>query len=296
MSNMDKLKYIVKDCVLIKHEWKENTSNLIQVYNRNMDVKQNFITNVVKVNYNKDKYKYHNLKEGDLVFLSRYVNSSKKHKLDGKIMYSNVPLMQVMGVFRDNKIDFDTLEILDDKVLMEEVKNLSVSMIQLPDAKEGTVGRVLKVGQGGYDLNGNRKKAQVKEGDLVLFWNNITTTLNLNAKTYLCTEDQRIVGIFKDGIVDIDHLELLENRVLFEDAKNLKLNEGVLFAPEFDPELETTSMEENKFKVVKISDNPEGIKAGDTVLIGKDFLDYVDFKGIRYYTMNNISYIYAVLG
>jgi co-chaperonin GroES (HSP10) len=207
----ENLKYVVKDTVLMKHVYEDNTSNLIQVISRNLENKQNYITKVVKLNYDKEKYKYHNLNEGDLIFVSRYIATRKKFVFsstgtsldDNRIKYSTLPMLLVMGVFRDGNTRLESLEILDDKVLVEEIRDLDESGFKLPDAKEATVGRVIKVGKGGFNKNWvRREKPLVKEGDIVLFMNNVSTEITLHGKKYLCFEDNRLMGVFKNPLLD----------------------------------------------------------------------------------------------
>jgi hypothetical protein len=52
---------------------------------------------------------------------------------------------------------------------------------------------------------------------------------------------------------------------------------STLIKPKEDDELDYKSLVNNTFKVLKTTDTTEDIKEGDTIIIDKNFLNYVDF-------------------
>jgi len=295
MTNLDlnKLKYQpYGDYVLIDIEdWVENTSQLIQIYKKNSVAKsRNNIAKVLKQHYDKELFKYHNIEEGDFVFIGRNA-INKKHELIPQRQFSNIHCSQVQGVFRNNDLTIESLEILDDKVLMEKVNTLNIGIIQLQESEEITVGKVLKCGKGGFTNKWQRRGQEINVGDVVLFWNNITTKLMLNSKTYLCTEDAFIIGKFinKDNVMDnnfitLENLELLKDRLLITEVPkgDKKILGSFLYAPEDDEDDDYASIKDNEYMILKSSN--EDFKENDKVIVSRTFLEYIDFKGKRYYT------------
>lgn len=194
---MNFIKYLQKDSILIKDDWEENKTSLIQVMSANYKQKKNYITKVVEVNYNKERYSDFDINKGDLLFLSRYTDACKKHKLEKAAMYKQVPMLYIIGKFTNNRINFDELEILGDKILVEKVDLSKHGNIILPDLKEGTVGRVVKTGNGGFLRNWTKRTKHIVEvGDTILFWNNVSTPLCINGREYLAMESNVVLGKF----------------------------------------------------------------------------------------------------
>lgn len=305
----ENFKYIRKDCVLVnRNYWEENSSQLVQTYTRRLNIKVNYITKVVKANYDREKFKYHDLKEQDLIFVSRYITTFKNMPLGSSADdYTNVPMSSILGCFRNNNISFSSLDILDDKVLVEKIDDLQSNGIVLTQAKECTVGKVVKVGKGGFFSNWTRKsKPSVNVGDIILFWNNISTPIDIDGKTYLCFEDNRVIGKFTNGDISLSSLELLDGRILLIEQEDVKEDlDGVIIIAK-DEDQDFTSIPTNRFKVVKIASVGrevrnnvyipfDGMEEGDIVVVDRNVLDYVDFKGVTYKTIEDIYKIQAIL-
>ena len=310
---MENFKYIQENSVFIKHFWEQNTSQLIQVYNKNLNTKLNYITKAIKVNIEEDKFG-DIINEGDTLFLSRYLVSCKKFKLSSSLLngdnYSNIPPKLIMGRFKDNIISLNTLEMFFDKILVEPIKDLKIGSILLTQNSKCNIGKVIKHGKGGLFRDYTRKPMLVKENDVILYWNNTDTTLTLSGNPYSALEENRVIGIFKEGILEIDNLEMLDGRVLLKDMEEEKLDlQSSLVLPsknnEFDYEF--SSNNEFYYEVLKIGEKGReyekgkfydncGVKVGDTVIAQGDNLQYVYFKDTKYYTVDNINnYIEAVI-
>lgn len=106
--------------------------------------------------------------------------------------------------------------------------------------------------------------------------------------------------------IDIENLEMFDGKILLTNYRREKLVGSVLYAPEVRADSEFSTLPDNLFEVVKVSKNSreisEGvflpnnnIKQGDIVVVDKGFLNYVDFKGKRYFTCDSLADIAGIL-
>jgi co-chaperonin GroES (HSP10) len=298
LNKENNFKYLVKNHVLVKHEWEEKPDELIQAITFNNKLKCNYITKVVKINSDEKVFIHQKLKEDDIVFVSRYVTSKKKHKLGGLLSteeYSHLPLPQVLGAFRDNKISFDNIEIFDDKILVEKITTFKQNDIFLSNLRECNIGRVVKHGHGGFFKDFTRKSnSMVNVGDVILFWDNVSTPLTLDGKHYLCMEDNRIIGKLSniETELKLENLTSFNGKILLKDIEDDKADitgKIVLSKGTFD-----NSTVNNRLVVVSVGGNEETrknvysdmtvLKVDDVVVVDRDYTEYVDFLGVRYYT------------
>lgn len=91
---------------------------------------------------------------------------------------------------------------LGDRVLVKRVEEEEVRKggIILPDtAKEKPQqGRVIAVGTGKFDEDGNRRPLEVKEGDRILFGKYAGTEVKIDEEEYLIMREDDILGIIED--------------------------------------------------------------------------------------------------
>ncbi len=82
---------------------------------------------------------------------------------------------------------------LDDRVLIEPIveEEKTKSGIVIPD----TVGKVVAVGSGRIDSNGNRIPMSVKKGDIVLFTEYGPNKVKIKNKEYLIAKEEDILAI-----------------------------------------------------------------------------------------------------
>lgn len=307
---MKNLKYNMDNCVCIKHKWEQDSSRLIQVYNKSMDNKLNYITKAIKVNIQEDKFGS-SIKEGDTIFLSRFFIACRKFKLSSSYIdnydYSNIPVKLIMGKFNDGMLNLGSLEMFYDKVLIEPMEDIQASNIVLTPVSMSNVGRVVKHGRGGLFRDYTKKTPLVKEEDIVLYWNNVNTDIFLNSKKYHALEDNRIIGSFSNSILDIENLEMANGRILLKDLEEEKIDmASKIILPNKDNDFEFQSNLENKYTVFKLSKNGKEYKKGlylsnnnlnigDTLVVNKDILQHVYFKGIKYYTLENLDDAEAII-
>ena len=95
-----------------------------------------------------------------------------------------------------------TLKPLQDKVIVQklEPEEKTSGGIVLPDtAKEKPQeGKVIAVGPGAVDDNGQRKPIDVKEGDHVLFAKYSGTEVKINSEEYLILSERDILAVVKN--------------------------------------------------------------------------------------------------
>lgn len=91
---------------------------------------------------------------------------------------------------------------LGDRVLVRRFEEEEVRKggIILPDtAKEKPQrGRVIAVGTGKVDENGNRRPLEVKEGDRVLFGKYAGTEVKIDEEEYLIMREDDILGVIEE--------------------------------------------------------------------------------------------------
>ncbi len=300
LKDLDKIRYIKKNSFLIAHEWEDISSNKIQVVDKSYKTRCNFITRILKLDYDKEVYKYHNLKEGDKVFLSRYMVSAKRFELGRKkIEYSTLPMLQVLGVFRNEEETLDSLDILDGNILIEPINVTQENEVILPqqNSSECNIGRVVKCGKGGFvNIEENiRKEMLLKEGDIVLFWQNVSAPLFIEGKNYTCIGDYSVVATFPSEYqINFANMKMFNSRVLLKEVDEVKIN-GVII-PKLDlEEIEFSSRPLDRFKVVLVNKNEYNLKKGDTIVIEPHRLKNVYFKGAQLFTVEDIDDIEAII-
>jgi chaperonin GroES len=86
---------------------------------------------------------------------------------------------------------------LNDKVLIERVEAVSATKggIIIPDnvKEKPAQGKVLAVGEGRRDQNGNRIPIDLKEGDVVIFGKYAGIEVKLNEETYFIMAESEIL-------------------------------------------------------------------------------------------------------
>jgi co-chaperonin GroES (HSP10) len=304
-SLLEKFNYNIKytkgdSCILIDPKnWVENTTNIVQTYSIDGKAAMNYMTTVLKENIDEEIFGKP-LNEGDLVILTKIaskVSYLKPFEIAynfGKNKYSHIHVMQVIGKFEDNIISLDTLTPLFDKVIMEEIKVSQSSILFIDEEQATSVGKVIKVGSGGFTNKWKHRDMEVSVGDYVLLRDNITTSINIDNKDYICTEDSMIMGKFKDGIIDMKNIELFHDNIILEEKQEEKaLGSSILFSPTLDLEEEDISeiYQRDRFKVINKSDKVNDVDVDDVIIINRDCTNYIIFKGTKYFTIKGTKQI-----
>lgn len=95
---------------------------------------------------------------------------------------------------------FMNIKPLDDRVLIEPIskEELTKSGIIIPDTadkEKPEQGKVIAVGEGKIDNNGNRIPMTVKVGDVVLFTKYGPNEVKIDNKEYLIAKEEDILAI-----------------------------------------------------------------------------------------------------
>ncbi len=91
---------------------------------------------------------------------------------------------------------------LEDRVLIEPIsqEEKTKSGIVLPDTidkEKPEQGKVISVGPGRINSNGNRIPMEIKKGDIVLFTKYGPNEIKINNKEYLIAKEEDILAIIK---------------------------------------------------------------------------------------------------
>ena len=232
---MEDFRYTQENTVLVSHNWLEINSNLIQVFNKQHSNKMNFITKVVKVNMEEEKLGS-SIKEGDILFLSRYIVTCPKLKLFGitdSSSYSVIPAKLILGKFTNENLTLSNLEMVYDKILIEPVRgNLKSGSIELGEGSKIDIGRVIRKGTHTMFRDYSKREIAVDIGDIVLCWSNVSTPITLNGSKYLAVEENRVIGKFMPtnndsndlSFITMENLEMINGRILLKDLVDEKID------------------------------------------------------------------------
>ena len=275
-----------KDCIIINtDEWIQNSENSLKRYKMSGRSIITYLTEVVDKNIVSDKFKEADsvLEKGGIVLVSKIASEISRDRaitIDNK-KYYNIPVMQVLGYFEGNKVSFNTLNLLYDKVLVEKV-SLNEGIFYTED--HSMVGKVLKIGTHGFDSEWNRKPLQVKVNDVVLIKDNVSTKVTLDNKEYYVLEEGAIVGIFGDDL-KLDNLRVINNSVLLKEYIDEKLlGSDLLYTPflNYKDLDETDIYNRNMFQVVRVDKSLKDLEIGDIVLADRSVSNYVSVNEDKY--------------
>lgn len=278
-----------KDCVLIDTtNWIDNSSNILKQYKMSGKKVITYIAEVLEVNIVEENFKGF-VNKGDTVLLSRVASEVSQYKAyaltDGDKKYFDVPFMQILGVFRGNETSLGSLDLLSNKVLFEK-ETITTGPLNTLDQAE-TVGRVLKVGKHGFSRNGIKKPLTVKEGDLVVVKDNVSTKVTFNGKDYYVVEENSIVCILNKDRKDMETANFINESILVSPYVPEKLSEH-LWTPNLDYENEdySTIYNRDRFIINFLDSNLTELKKNDIIWLNRNVTTYVFFNGNRYFLLN----------
>lgn len=263
-----------KNCVLVdSNDWLYSSSNLIREYRLSGKKVLSYVTKALEVNLLDD---YESLvKKGDIILLSRVVSEISQYKSHALLQdkkYYDVPIMQVLGVFESDLISFETLSLITNKVLYKK-EIIRKGIFQVSDSA-ATIGRIIKVGP---DV------AKVKETDLALFVDNVSTRITLNGEEYFVTDETAIICLLQeDGT--LEQAKFLNEYILMTPYIPEKLSEH-LWTPSMNYEDEdyTDIYKRDRFKVSYVDTNLTGIEKNDIIWIDRNVTMYAFFDGVQYF-------------
>ena len=278
--NVDK----TENCIQIDSgNWLSNSSNLLQEYRLSGKKVLTCITEALETHLIDEKYKGA-VNKGDIVLLSRVVSEVSQYKshelLDDK-KYYDVPILQVLGIFRNKKVSLDTLILLFDKFLYKK-EDIYEGTLQVSD-KLTTVGRVLKAGS---------TTQNVKEGSLVFIKDNMSTRIVLDGEEYFVAEEPSVVCIFSDEHKSLEGAKFINNVILMTPYVPERLTEH-LWTPDMNYEDAdyTDIYKRDRFKINYLDDNLTGLQKNDIIWVNRNVTVYAFLKGTKYFLINGKDHI-----
>lgn len=293
LENFDYNVKKTEDCVLIYvNEWVQASDIIIQKINGKYAT--SCIAEALKVH--EKNYKSSPIKEGSYMFITsvaadicRYTN----FEINGEKFF-NLPIMQVLGVFKDNLINLDSLEMLYDKILVEKIDTSSYAGVILPETNE-MIGKVIKVGTNNFDKDFNKVPLQVKIDDVILIKDNVSTPIRLDGKDYYAIEEKAIVGIFKNDF-GAENIKFINESILMTSYIPKKVSSSsILINPEVNYEDLDYSNVYNRdlFQIKFLDENLNNLKKDDIILVKRDYTNYVYLNQNKYHLLNGKSWIEA---
>ena len=284
LENFDYNVKKTEDCVLINiNNWVQVSDIIIQKINGKYST--SCITEALKIH--EKNYKNSPIKEGSYMLITsvaadvcRYTN----FEINGEKFF-NLPIMQVLGIFKNNLITFNNLEMVYDKILVEKIDTSSYAGIVLPETNE-MIGRILKVGSSVTKLNIN---------DIIFIKDNVSTPIRLDGKEYFATEERAAVGIFKKT-TETENISFINNSILMTPYIPTKISSSsTLINPEINYEDLDYSNVYNRdlFQIKFLDKDLKKIKQGDVILVKRDFTNYVYLNQEKYFLLNGNEWIEA---
>ena len=286
LENFDYKVKRTEDCVLI------NTNNWIQMSNfeiRKISGKSyiTYIAEALDIHTHSEEFTNCPIKKGSYMLLTKVaseVAGMSSFEIDGNKFF-NVPIMQVLGIFKNNEISLNNLEMLYNKVLIEKIEEKTYKGLELPLSNE-MIGRIIKKGNKAINTNIN---------DVVIVKDNIVTPIRLNEKDYYGLEESGIVGIIKDK----SNINFINESILMQPYYFKKLlNSTILETADINYEDLDYSDVYNRdlFQIKYIDSRIEGLKPNDVVLAKRDYTNYVYLNQDKYFLLNGKNWVEAKIG
>ena len=281
-----------EDCVLIGCEdWIQPST--LQICKISGKSNISYITKALDVHFHSKHFLDCPIKKGDTILLTKVASeiaSMRSHKLEDNNNYFDVPIMQVLGIFKDNKISLNNLEMIYDKVLVEKVDTKIWKGLVLPESSQ-MIGIVVKTGSNSFSKDGKEIPLKVKTGDVVIIKDNVSTPINLDNKQYYALEEKAIVGIAENNEVNFINESILMKSYNFPNV----LNSSLLIAPDINYEDLDYSDIYNRdlFQIKYLDKNLKKLNIDDIILVKRDYTNYVYFNQEKYFLINGKEYIEA---
>jgi len=146
-----------------------------------------------------------------------------------------------------------------------------------------SVGEVIKVGDGGFTEEWERRPMNIEVGSHVLIRDNVTTTLSIGGDEYYVTDDTNIVGAFKSNEYDILNVDVFGDISIFEEYEDDRIEGSILYRPVFNRDNDIAqTYQENVFKLVKSNELNDGV-----YLMSRFDTEYIKFKNKDYFVIKN---------
>lgn len=288
-----------KDCVLIDtKKWLQNSSSSLIVHRLSGRDIPTYLAKAESEYIEKEVLKGFINKE-DTLLISRVASEIAQYRTFGlnedDKRYYNVPIMQIMGVFEGDKISFNSLKMLFDKVLVKKVDPSRSCLLELPE-NNTMIGKVVKIGTCRFDSDWNKQDLIVKIGDEVLIRDNVTTEIFLDGETYYATEESMIVGIFKSENYELSNLELVNESIILDSYVPEKtLNSTLFVSPVINYEDAdiTDIYNRDLLKIIAVDKSLTKLNKGDIILTDRNVTNYVYLGSKKYFILSGMTHIEA---
>ena len=285
-----------ENCVLINtRDWLYPDNTLVLKYKMSGRTVITYLTKALKVNVDTAKFPTH-IEEGQTLLLSRIVSDismHREHKIENNYYY-NTPITQVMGYFVDNKITYDNLVMLYDKILVERVDIHKDELIKRVDDNT-MVGKVLKVGTNTFNKEWKPLPLQVSVGDTILIRDNATTLITLDNKDYYAIEHGNVIGKFSDSL-SMNNIEVINDYIIMHEyVDELKIDDSIISTrlDSYEGMDWSSYYNDSIFIVIHKDKNLTKINIGDKVIVNKHLVNYAYFNNVRYNVISGLDYIEA---
>lgn len=288
-----------EDCITIDtKKWVQNSSCKLTIHRMSGRDLPTYIAKVESENSQKPYFKGI-VNKGDTVLLTRVASEVSQYRTFGTDpddkRYYNVPIMQVIGTFKNGEISYPSLTLLLDKVLFKKVNATQLGMLELPNSNT-MIGEVVKTGWCRFDKDWNKHELRVNVGDKILVRDNVTTEIMLDGETYYATEEAMVVGIFKkDNLFSLTDMEIISDSILLESYIPDKALNSTLETPllNYEDEDITDIYNRDLFKIVAVDKSLTNLKKGDILLIDRSVTNYVYFYTDKFFILSGMDYISA---
>lgn len=287
-----------EDCVLIDTgAWIQNPCTL-SIHRMSGRDYNTYITKALNVNETKDILKGV-VSKGDVLLLTKVAaevapDRSFTLESNGKGYY-NVPILQIVGIFENETISFNSLRMGLNRVLVKRVEPKYDTF--LLSANDNTfVGEVVKVSPYKINRNWEKEDLQVQIGDKVIIPDNVSTEIFLDGEKYYAVEECLLVGILREPPYSLATAELLNESILMKPYIPGKvLNSTLLLTPDMNYEDAdfTDIYNRNLFQVVTCDSNLTEIKGNDILLVLRDITNYVYFNMEKYFIIRGMEFVEA---
>lgn len=286
LSNLDYKVKRTEDTVLIDvNNWIYPST--IEIHKITGKSSISYITKVLDIHKHSEKYENCPLEKDNTILLTRVASEVaplSSFQIDEESYYS-APIAQVLGYFKDNKLAYDSLVMLYDKLLVEKLDKSDSDLLQLPESNE-MIGRVLKIGDVATKLNIN---------DIVLIKDNVSTPITLDGKQYYGLEEKAVVGIFRKDF-KTENIEFINESILMKEYHATHvLNSSILITPDLNYEDLDYSDIHNRdlFQIKYLDKSLKDLNQEDILLVKRDFTNYAYLNQEKYHLINGKDWIEA---
>lgn len=287
-----------KDCVVIDTKnWLQNSSQALTVHRMSGRDIPTYITKVTDENIEKEVFS-NVVKKEDVILLSRIaseVAQARPFEVEvGDKRFYDIPIMQVLGVFKDGVVSLDSLNLLFDKILIKRIDTSRVGYLDIPNSNT-MIGEVLKTGSCSFDKDWNKHELRIKEGDKVLIKDNVTTEITFGTDTYYITEESMVVGIFNNDSYTLNNVELINKSIILESYIPENAFATGLVTPllDFEEEDVTDLYNRDLFRVVDLDKSLTNLKKNDIILTDRSVTTYVYIGIEKYFMLSGTDYLEA---